>query len=151
MVDVTAGCTTLHAIARCVIEIPASVAGPLAVLALVWLTNLYNFMDGIDGLAAGEALLVGAFGSGLLAAAGHPGLAGLALALSGASAGFLVWNWWPARNVFDKKSAWHNERGQARYNILYGDLHVDYLRTPKEMSDWSKTSSKTPNPSYLWW
>lgn len=61
------------------------------------------------------------------------------------------WNWWPARDVRDKKSAWHNERGQARYNILYGDLHVDYLKTPKEMSDWSKTSNKAPDPAFLWW
>jgi prepilin-type N-terminal cleavage/methylation domain-containing protein len=61
------------------------------------------------------------------------------------------WNWWPARDVRDKKSAWHNEKGQARYNILYGDLHVDYLRTPKDMTDWNKSSNKAPDPSFAWW
>ncbi len=30
----------------------------LGVLYLVWLLNLYNFMDGIDGIAGGEALVV---------------------------------------------------------------------------------------------
>ena len=61
------------------------------------------------------------------------------------------WNWWPARDIKDVKSAWHNERGQARYNILYGDLHSDYFRTPKDMTDWGKTSGRLPDSNYLWW
>lgn len=61
------------------------------------------------------------------------------------------WNWWPARDIFDKKSAWHNERGQARYTMLFGDLHADYLRTPKDMSDWDLTSGRAPVPNFLWW
>jgi len=61
------------------------------------------------------------------------------------------WNWWPARDILDKKSAWHNERGQARYNILYGDLHADYLHTPKNMSDWSASLGRIPDPNFLWW
>ena len=36
-------------------------------LGVVWVTNLYNFMDGIDGLAAGEAVTVGLVGDLLLA------------------------------------------------------------------------------------
>jgi Fuc2NAc and GlcNAc transferase len=69
----------------------------LAVLGIVWMTNLYNFMDGIDGIAGGEAVTTGLVGGGLLLAAGQPGLAAAALALAGAGAGFLVWNWHPAR------------------------------------------------------
>ncbi|HEX2079721.1 MAG TPA: glycosyltransferase family 4 protein [Longimicrobium sp.] len=69
----------------------------LAVVGVVWMTNLYNFMDGIDGLAGGEAVTTGVIGGGLLLAAGEPGLAAAALAVTGASAGFLVWNWHPAR------------------------------------------------------
>jgi UDP-N-acetylmuramyl pentapeptide phosphotransferase/UDP-N-acetylglucosamine-1-phosphate transferase len=65
----------------------------------VWWTNLFNFMDGIDGIAASETAAIGV---GLLllasAAAGtDPGLAWLAAAIIGASIGFLVWNWAPAR------------------------------------------------------
>jgi Fuc2NAc and GlcNAc transferase len=72
--------------------------GPLlGVLGLVWLTNLYNFMDGIDGLAAGEALAVGVVGGALLWWGGEPGLAALAFLVAAASAGFLAWNWQPAR------------------------------------------------------
>jgi len=69
----------------------------LAVVGLVWLINLYNFMDGIDGLAAGEAVGVGLVGGVLLAAAGATGLSLVALALAAAAGGFLVFNWPPAK------------------------------------------------------
>jgi Fuc2NAc and GlcNAc transferase len=69
----------------------------LALAGLVWMTNLYNFMDGIDGLSGLEALCASGLGSLLLAWSGLGGLAETALALAGASAGFLVWNWPPAK------------------------------------------------------
>jgi Fuc2NAc and GlcNAc transferase len=69
----------------------------LAVLGIVWATNLYNFMDGVDGIAAGEAVAAGAAGAVLLWMAGAPGLAAPALVLAAAAAGFLPWNWQPAR------------------------------------------------------
>jgi Fuc2NAc and GlcNAc transferase len=69
----------------------------LAALGIVWVTNLYNFMDGIDGIAGGQAVVVGVAGGALLWAAGAPALALAALLVAGASAGFLLWNWQPAR------------------------------------------------------
>jgi len=69
----------------------------LAVLLLAWLINLYNFMDGIDGLAGGEAVIVGLAGGALALAAGAHGVATLSLLTAGAAAGFLLWNWPPAR------------------------------------------------------
>ncbi len=73
-------------------------AGSLAaVVGIVWLTNLYNFMDGIDGLAGSEAVTVGGGGALLLWWSGAPGLALTAAVLAAAAAGFLVWNWPPAR------------------------------------------------------
>jgi len=69
----------------------------LAVVGVVWLVNLYNFMDGIDGLAAAEALIVGATASVLLMLRGDGGLALVAGLVGSASAGFLFWNWAPAR------------------------------------------------------
>lgn len=71
----------------------------LAALAWLWFVNLFNFMDGIDGLAGGEAAAIG-IGLALIAAIGaglDPGLAALAGAVVGAAIGFLVWNWAPAR------------------------------------------------------
>lgn len=69
----------------------------IAILITVWLTNAYNFMDGIDGLAGSEGVLAGTAGGALLAARGSHGLAMVALLVAGATAGFLVWNWPPAR------------------------------------------------------
>lgn len=69
----------------------------LAVLALVWLLNLYNFMDGIDGLAATELVFVTVLGF-LIAVAADDAVLGLLSAGLGALAlGFLAWNWPPAR------------------------------------------------------
>jgi len=68
-----------------------------ATLAIVWSTNLYNFMDGADGLAGG----MGVIGFGAMAwAAADAGQGGLAMgcaALASACAGFLVHNAPPAR------------------------------------------------------
>jgi Fuc2NAc and GlcNAc transferase len=68
----------------------------LAVLGIVWATNLYNFMDGIDGLAGAEAASVGLLGAALLAP-WNPSLAVVAALVAGSAAGFLPLNWAPAR------------------------------------------------------
>ena len=67
--------------------------------ALVWLVNLFNFMDGIDGLAGAEAMFVAAALACCLASLGAGSGAGAAFAalVGGAATGFLVWNWPPAR------------------------------------------------------
>ena len=61
----------------------------LGIVGIVWAINLYNFVDGIDGLAAGEAITTGAIGGLILLAMGHSGLAMVALLIAAASAGFL--------------------------------------------------------------
>jgi UDP-N-acetylmuramyl pentapeptide phosphotransferase/UDP-N-acetylglucosamine-1-phosphate transferase len=71
--------------------LPVAIGG--AVLALI-LTNVWNFMDGIDGLAASQALLVAA---GCLLLAGPVAAAWLPLSLIAACAGFLPFNLPPAR------------------------------------------------------
>jgi UDP-N-acetylmuramyl pentapeptide phosphotransferase/UDP-N-acetylglucosamine-1-phosphate transferase len=68
-------------------------------LLLIWLVNLYNFMDGSDGLAGGMALF--GFGGYAIAASisAHrdPALALACLIVAGAAAGFLMFNFHPAR------------------------------------------------------
>ena len=68
-----------------------------ATLAVVWVTNLYNFMDGSDGLAGGMA----AIGFGALALAAWlgdaPGLATFCAAIAAAAVAFLRFNFPPAR------------------------------------------------------
>ena len=69
-----------------------------AVLAIVWAINLFNFMDGIDGIAGGEAVFVAAAGGGLCAAVGGAAaVSAAAFMLAGSCLGFLVWNWPPAK------------------------------------------------------
>jgi Fuc2NAc and GlcNAc transferase len=82
--------------------VPSSFAGPayltlpVAVLAIAWGTNLFNFMDGIDGIAATEALFIAAVAAAMLVPSAMPVAAALAV-IAAASAGFLIWNWAPAR------------------------------------------------------
>ena len=63
-------------------------------LGLVWWVNLYNFMDGIDGLAASQAL---GYAVGALALGDAGASSPLLWALGAAAAGFLCFNWAPAR------------------------------------------------------
>lgn len=58
----------------------------IAFFAMVWLTNLYNFLDGIDGYAGSEAVMVG---SGFFLLFHNP----LGLVIVAASLGFLIFNW----------------------------------------------------------
>jgi len=69
----------------------------LIVIAIAWLTNLYNFMDGSDGLAGGMALIGFAACALAASAAGHATIALLCGAVAAASAAFLVHNFHPAR------------------------------------------------------
>ncbi|MBK9954574.1 MAG: hypothetical protein IPP18_05395 [Rhodocyclaceae bacterium] len=65
-------------------------------LALAWMTNLYNFMDGTDGLAGGMAVI--GFGAyGLAAWANAPALSMTCMAIVGAAIGFLAFNFPPAK------------------------------------------------------
>jgi Fuc2NAc and GlcNAc transferase len=66
-------------------------------LALLWSINLYNFMDGIDGLAAIEALFVFGFGGYFIWHAGGISLAWAAWGIAGIVFGFLCWNKPPAK------------------------------------------------------
>lgn len=67
------------------------------VLAIAWMTNLYNFMDGSDGLAGGMALFGFGFYGVAAAWAGDAPFALLCLSVAGAALGFLLFNFPPAR------------------------------------------------------
>jgi Fuc2NAc and GlcNAc transferase len=74
------------------------VGGLLALIALTWSTNLFNFMDGIDGIAGSEAIFVAVSGAVInFAYGGDIGLTAAMLALGAATLGFLILNWPPAR------------------------------------------------------
>ena len=66
---------------------------------VVWMLNLTNFMDGIDGIAAVEAITVCLGAIVLYAVSSGPSLSlvYVPLLLAASTAGFLWWNWPPAR------------------------------------------------------
>ena len=70
----------------------------LGVVYLVWLLNLFNFMDGTDGLAASETIFVALAGAFLnyqvLSDANH---SAAAVILAASTFGFLLYNWSPAK------------------------------------------------------
>ena len=78
--------------------LPGWATSPIAVLYVVWLINLTNFMDGIDGIAASEAITVSAGGALLYASAAPPTyVSTVPLVFAAAAFGFLIWNRPPAR------------------------------------------------------
>ncbi|MES9992459.1 MAG: glycosyltransferase family 4 protein [Candidatus Thiodiazotropha sp.] len=96
-------------IALAILEMPDVVLWPglslsgwwmnaLILIGLVWLLNLYNFMDGIDGIASLQGITV-LFTVVLILAFNQTRLESLEplLILAACIAGFLLWNWPPAR------------------------------------------------------
>ncbi|GAC1451435.1 MAG: MraY family glycosyltransferase [Isosphaeraceae bacterium] len=71
--------------------------GLLTVLWVVGLTNAFNFLDNMDGLAASVGLIVSLLFAGAQAAVGSLFVPGVLLGLAGALGGFLIHNRHPAR------------------------------------------------------
>jgi Fuc2NAc and GlcNAc transferase len=113
----------------------------LGMVYLVWLLNLYNFMDGIDGLASIEAITV-CLGGALLYMSGSEaiGQSYPLVLLTMAVAGFLIWNFPPARifmgdagsgflgivlGLFSIQAAWITPQFFWSWLILLGVFIVD--------------------------
>lgn len=69
----------------------------ISLLFIVWMINLYNFMDGMDGFAGGMAAIGFGFFAALGWLAGDLQFAQVSLVVAGAAAGFLLFNFPPAR------------------------------------------------------
>ncbi|MES2884939.1 MAG: glycosyltransferase family 4 protein [Pseudomonadota bacterium] len=79
---------------------------PLSLVGVIWCINLYNFMDGIDGLAAVEAVCL-ALGAQLALFAIGADVSPLLLGWAAAALGYLYWNWPPAKIFMgDVGSGW---------------------------------------------
>jgi UDP-N-acetylmuramyl pentapeptide phosphotransferase/UDP-N-acetylglucosamine-1-phosphate transferase len=76
---------------------PSAVSLVFTVLFLIWMTNLYNFMDGMDGFAGGMALLGFSAYAVLGWQAGEPLFMVASLIVAASAAGFLVFNFPPAK------------------------------------------------------
>lgn len=70
---------------------------PLTLLWIVGLTNAYNFMDGIDGIAGGQAIVAGVGWVVLGIISQQPFIIAVGILLAASSLGFLGHNWPPAK------------------------------------------------------
>jgi Fuc2NAc and GlcNAc transferase len=77
-------------------SVSAAAAVVLWTVITVSAINVVNFMDGLDGLIALQAVIFGAHLAFLGGDGNHAGQL-LGLSLAGAAAGFLIWNWAPAK------------------------------------------------------
>ncbi|MBS1261738.1 MAG: putative undecaprenyl-phosphate N-acetylglucosaminyl 1-phosphate transferase [Calditrichaeota bacterium] len=112
-----------------------NITGPVAfagiLLFIVWNVNAYNFMDGIDGLAAAQAVVVGLVAGAIAWFNGNPPLALTYTLIAAASAGFLRWNWMPAK-------------------IFMGDLCSGFLgATFAVLALWGKLTETVPFTTFL--
>ena len=78
-------------------SVPALIVWLVVVAAIVWMTNLFNFMDGADGLAGGMAAIGFAALALAAARAGSTEMAAIAAVLAVAAVAFLAFNFPPAR------------------------------------------------------
>ena len=113
-------------------SVPSVALGALLLVAGVWWLNLYNFMDGIDGLAASQAIFLCA-GAATLAHLGTipaelEAVSWWAFAVAAASAGFLVLNWPPARIFMG--DAGSNFLAVAIFSISMSLVAQGYLELP---------------------
>lgn len=98
-------------------NLPFAVSMMATLLYLVWMLELYNFMDGLDGFAGGMA--VAGFGTlAILSSIGGADLvAGLSFVVAAASSGFLVLNFPPAKIFM-------GDVGSATLGLLAATLSV---------------------------
>ena len=69
---------------------------PMSVLGIVWMANLYNFMDGMDGMAASQAIVAATTFAFWFLGHGGTEMAVICAVIAAASYGFLWHNWRPA-------------------------------------------------------
>lgn len=137
---------SVYAVSQLVPSDSSLVEKSLLALTVAWSINLYNFMDGIDGLAGTEAAMVGFAGAGLATYYGA-GPVVLPFLLASGALGFLWWNWPPAKifmgdvcsgffgysfGCLTIASGWGLRGGAAMWMLLlglfWGDASITLLR-----------------------
>ncbi|MFH0882220.1 MAG: glycosyltransferase family 4 protein [bacterium] len=113
------------------LELTGAPALALITLYVVWNINSYNFMDGIDGLAGGQAVFIGLSAGTIAAINGNLPLAAVYLLIAAASTGYLRWNWHPAK-------------------IFMGDLCSGFLGVTFAVTSlWGKLTETVPLGAFL--
>ena len=93
------------------------VAWPVTAFWLVGYTNSFNFMDGINGIAAMHAVVAGVFLALLGIVAGDYSVTVISMCIAGSALGFLPWN-------FPRASVFMGDVGSAFYGFLLASVVV---------------------------
>lgn len=105
--------------ARAIPWLPIGAERVLEGLAWVWFINLFNFMDGIDGLAGSEAVAVSlGYAATITLIGAPPDAMTLPLLIAATMLGYLAWNWHPARVLM-------GDAGSVPLGFLIGWLMLD--------------------------
>lgn len=89
----------------------------LGVIFIVWMTNLYNFMDGTDGFAGVQTIFVSLFSIFLLYFSPNLSICLILICLASSTMGFLYWNWPPAKIFM-------GDVGSCTIGFLFGLLAI---------------------------
>ncbi len=140
---------------------------PVHVLGIVWVINLFNFMDGIDGIAASEAVFIILAATLLAFPMGvSSNIPTTAAVLVGSCLGFLYWNWPPAKvfmgdvgsgylgfviAVFALKSATDSSAALLVWLILGGVFFIDATVTlTRRFGRGERVSQAHRSHAYQW-
>lgn len=96
----------------------------LALIFIVWTINLYNFMDGINGIASIEAISICIGGIILYLLLGYREPVILLLVLAASASGFLIWNF-PSAKIFMGDSG----SGFLGFSIAFLSLHATSIHS----------------------
>ena len=102
---------------------------PVFALAVVWMINLFNFVDGIDGMAASGSVFICASAATLLFSGSWPAIGTPVAVLGAAALGFLCFNWPPARLFM-------GDTGSALQGYLFAVFVLISMRTGA-LSPWT--------------
>jgi UDP-N-acetylmuramyl pentapeptide phosphotransferase/UDP-N-acetylglucosamine-1-phosphate transferase len=105
-------------------------AVPATFLWLLYVTNIYNFMDGLDGLAGSQGFLIATTLFGIATTAGSSSLSLLTLAVAGASTGFLIFNRPPATIIMGDVGSAFLGFLLAAFGVLGEREGVSFLTMP---------------------
>lgn len=98
-----------------------------SVFVIVVMTNAFNLIDGIDGLAGSIALIISSFLGWAAFQSGNIIDAAISLSIAGASLGFLIYNWYPSKIFM-------GDTGSMVFGFMLTTLMINFLTTPSPPS-----------------
>lgn len=117
--------TTIYLFTEKMVDLTSFILIPVIVLWITWIMNVFNFMDGIDGLVASQTIVNAFVLSIWFFYIGDTSIALVCLILCGATSGFIFYNWAPAKIFL-------GDSGSLSVGLIFGVLAI-YGVTKHEM------------------